>query len=339
MNPNPDPFKHIRFIKTILQAFAFVTACCTVVWIALTKSNFQWNNRAVAIVALILLGFIAILMLNSLRKKDRPKTLVWIVVFLGSCITIIVLAVQDLIQQAGINPQTLIPLAQQPPINVGLKQQMTSNATVVIANGSKSELQNTGVVVAAVISSNFDTNDGVQFLQNNMVGDRLINRIWIIPDISILGTNIVGAPPDFQTNGETWVIRASHLAQVQELHEWYAAGPWTIASGSGVFLTNYVNILAPHEFVCEGTVYSVRTTNSYKLPLWHPRNGDNANTTGGGEKPTDWHPQIQDNGTTAGGGEKPTDVPQDPQWDSDHPHSILDFIKAFQSTNSPYFHQ
>jgi hypothetical protein len=341
MNPNPNPFKHVRFIKTILQAFAFVTACCTAVWIALAEKNNQWNNRSFAIVALSLLGFAAILMINSLSKKDRAKTLIWIVVFLCSSITIVVLALQSyMVLKSKSAPYSTNEL-QKGYNSIAESGRETSSNIVgttesnisALKVASKQVISPTGVHEA---QTNKFVSSPSTALAQDVPSLELDTRLWIIPDISVqrkqggfYWEKVAGAPPNVWKQGDDWGVIASHFAGASDLHEWYVDGPWKISGPDGTYSTNSIGIVAAGWVVFDGTIYSTKNTNTCKMLLWRPQAVGGDNTGGASVVGGNTGGASTTNGELFG-----NEKISGPSIDTSKPHSILDFIRIFQSTNN-----
>src|SRR4051812_23508015 len=91
-----SPFAFIKNVKTVLQAFAFVIAANTVIWgYILYSHGMDLNNRTIGVFALSFLGFVALLIIGSFTKKDRPATLLLTLLIIGTLIVIVILAIQQ----------------------------------------------------------------------------------------------------------------------------------------------------------------------------------------------------------------------------------------------------
>jgi hypothetical protein len=322
VNLNPNPFQYIRLVRNVLTAFAFVTACCTVIWLRLLPGSFQWNNRTVGVLSLSLLAIVALLMVYTLNKKDRPKTVICIVVFLGACITIIVLAVQDYLQRE--TKRLNDPAATFAPPESGQSVEMNSGEPGQAVTNNSENPRRGGSRQA--IGSLSETDLAVNGSRPNLpAGAEPEARLWIVPDIWTSGSRQQTNPPTgIVAEGEPWVVTTYHLDNSHGSHEWFVDSPWRISTTGGAYSTNASGPFPAKTIVWAGTLYPAHaTTRTFPIMLFRiPTGGSNtsAAVSSPETKPT---PTMTANDSHLAVS----------RFNLSVPHSAWDFVRAFQTTN------
>lgn len=237
-----SPFKYIRFIRTSLQALAFAIACFTSVLLLRMPASFRWNNKTLAILGLSFIAFIALLMVGSITQKDRSKTIIWIIVFLGTCITVTVLAIKayfDAIQKTAPHVAARTgPITRRssfPVVTVAPREKSASKPS------EQRPLPPTGFRVVGVTSEPDETivNASVEGGSPSFSQE---NKTWIVPETWIRlvegGVVTTNSPPPAGADAGSWQLTAYHLDNSNGPHRWYIAGPWTVVNGDSVVETN-----------------------------------------------------------------------------------------------------
>jgi hypothetical protein len=314
-----SPFAFIKNLKTVLQAFAFVVAANTVIWLLFLKvRGSELNNRTFGILALSFLGFAALLLIGSFTKKDRPASLLLTLLIIGSLIVVVILAIQQTTVTTqpraenvnGLNALNTLndnePSSSTPPVGPPVSSKPVQEQL------RKRSMSSRPVESLTLAESKTNLEVGSNNAEN-------AERIWIkplafsIPEEDGQSNRTVENPSPMELQKANCIAGIYRMADPTETHEFYIAGPWkvTVLDRQGIFETNNVRVLPPGAMVFRGTCYSVNYPLRCEVTIFVP------SVSGGGS------------GSAGPPPEEIVTVGPHTELDREKSHSMFEFVEAY----------
>jgi predicted nucleotide-binding protein len=309
-----------------LKTLALLITCAVVTWLVITHQSSQLSERTVSMICLSLVTVVALSTVAALKKRQRLFAL--ILIWIGSAVFLAWLAAAILEYSRHAGNASTAPLrgnlTNQP--RIAQENASSTNGALLISGKSDSNLSN----VDRRGSPTTNAPSG-PIEQGHLIGGNSQPRTWVVPDVwqrrrGVDYLETTNPPPDVLPDDERWAVGIYHLDNPSGHHEWFVDAPWTTGGPQGRSTNLSTQTVPAHTFLMEGTLYSLRTTNRFTLSIFRPQ-----------------RPQTGGSNTSAADSRAPiTNGPEvtthqrgphlaNPLMDLSEPHSILDFLTAFQT--------